>query len=412
MHTIIFGLLPGDPERPNNLAERSSPKLRAIEFARSIRRGKFVYFLVLSIIIASFVLFIAQSSPWFLFINTWLFIQIHIPFLLWQPIAGWFPLLILTGCVLISVLVLVMSLPLAWYTNVAMPRRYGLYEDALRSWLRRVGRRLASIFLPLWFFAELLTLLLVVQPQTWWIWGGLAQFVYTLLLARFGANWLLPWLNTVTPLREGALVERLHVLLVRLHLPECKLYQASMHHRTSAANAYFIGWGNGRRILLTDTLIQHFTSDEIEVILAHELGHLVHHDIWTRIGMNSLISLSSLYLLYLDVTDNSWLNALFVSSPMLQALSSLFAILLFLILWVLCMNYRRYQEYQADEFALRITGNVQAFKTSMTRLTTMNRLEATEKRRFRLPASHPTLQQRLQHADAFALQQVKAMAQL
>lgn len=411
MHTILFNLLPIHREPFDNSDDVKNRRQQARALARSMRRGRFIYMLVIALLLLAVVTVGGtQPSAWLFVVTIALFVQDHMPFLLWQPIAGWLPLLVFVGCVLFGVVFLVFSLPLAWYLHVLLPRRYGLQKDKTLSWLRDVRKQLFIVAIPLWFFAELLTLLLVVQPQTWWAWIALVQFLYTLFVARFGTHWLLPWLHKITPLHEGELVERLHKLLGRLRLPACSLYQVSVSHRTNAANAYFTGWGGGRRILLTDTMIQHFTIDEMEVILAHELAHLMHHDIWKRIIMRSLIFLSVIYVFYLDVTDGSWLNTLFASLSMLQILDPLIALLLVFLLISMTMRYHRYQEKQADEFALHVTGNVQAFRMAMTRLAQMNMMIDTPSRYARLFMSHPTLQQRLQHANEFVRRRDAALA--
>lgn len=413
MHTILFDLLPINHEFPKNSDDMRSRQQQARALARSIHRGRFVYLLIIAILLLSLAIFGGtQPSVWSFVVVIALFVHDHLPFLLWQPIAGWLPLLVFVGCVLLGVVFLVFSLPLSWYVQVLLLRRYGLRKDTTLSWLQGVGKRLLVVAIPLWCFAELLTFLFVVQPQTWWAWLALTQFLYALLLARFGARWLLPWLNKMTPLHEGELIERLHVLLKRLRLPTCQLYQVSVSSRTGAANAYFTGWGRGRRIILTDTIVQSFSLAEIEVILAHELAHLIHHDIWTRIIMRSLIFLSLLYFFYLDVTDGSWLNTLSASFPSIQIIDPIIALFLLFLLLSITMWYHRYQENKADEFALYITGDVQAFKMAMTRLTHMNMVVATPNRYTRLFTSHPTLQQRLQHADKFALRQESPLARV
>ncbi|MGH2509203.1 MAG: hypothetical protein ACRDHZ_17625, partial [Ktedonobacteraceae bacterium] len=250
MHKIAFGLLSISPEPPNSPVDSSrTQQQQAVALARSIRRGRSLFFFVIAVLIALTIFAMTQAFPWSFLVNIEIFIQMNMPLLLWQPIVGWFPMLVFVSLVLASVLALALYLPFFWYTDFAMPRRYGLRQGTTLSWLHTTSKSVLLFFAQIGFLIELWTLLFVVQPQTWWAWVALAQFFYSLLLTRFGARWLLPWLNKMTLLREGELNERLQMLLVRLHLPECKLYQVSVGYRTVAANAYFIGWGHGRRIL-------------------------------------------------------------------------------------------------------------------------------------------------------------------
>ena len=112
--------------------------------------------------------------------------------------------------------------------------------------------------------------------------------------------------------------------------------------------------------------------------------------------MRGLTFLGFFYLISLYLTAFVFAD---LPSPSMQ----LFVLLLLIAFPRLTMRYRRYQEYRADEFALQTTGNVQAFKSAMIRLTNMNLLVATSTRRARHPRSHPTLVKRLQHADEFAI---------
>ena len=152
-------------------------------------------------------------------------------------------------------------------------------------------------------------------------------------------------------------------------------------------------------------MIQRFPLDDIEVILAHELAHLVHHDIWTRLVLRGIFLLGVFALLHLYFTSLGVLLTNAISSvamAMLWACSPLVGLILLLAFARLVVRYRRSQEDRADEFALQATGKVQAFKNAMTRLTNAGLLVATATQSARHPASHPTLRKRLQHADEFA----------
>jgi STE24 endopeptidase len=279
-------------------------------------------------------------------------------------------------------------------------------------WLSVFGKGLLSIWAQIWLLVEVVTLLIAIQPQTWWAWAVLIQLLYSVVLTRFGSLPLLLQAQNIAPLSEGEIPRRFQALVERLHAPSCRLECLKINQRTDAANASFIGWGKGRRVILTDTLLQSFSPVEIEVILAHELAHLVHHDIWTRLIMRGLSFLGFFYLLY------ACLNVLLMSSnadasPSASGLQLVLALLVLMLLFVFAlfvMRYRRRQEYQADEFALQTTGQVQAFKNAMTRLTNMNMQVATSTRRARHPATHPDLLKRLKHADEFAARQRTAVA--
>lgn len=365
---------------------------KAVALARSRRKAARIYLYTLVFIIVAVIIVSSQNGMLLFWLISAVIALLTAPVLGWQPITGWWPVLTLLCFILILGLILLLILPLSWYSGFVLARRYGLRKDTTRDWLLATGKSFLVSLVPLSLFIELITLLIAVQSQTWWIWAALVQFLFSILMTRFSAQWLLPWLNRLAPLSKNEIAERLRVLLAQLHLPPCQVFEVRVSRRTDATNAFFFGWGGGRCVILTDTLIQSFTLDEIEVVLAHELGHLAHHDIWTRLIMRGLTVLGLLYLIYLA------LNSLAFPIPLV-------ADILFLAFVYGTVRYRRYQEYQADEFALQATGKVQAFKDAMTRLTSTNMLVTTSKRGAKHPASHPTLLKRLRHADEFAARQ-------
>jgi Zn-dependent protease with chaperone function len=275
------------------------------------------------------------------------------------------------------------------------------------------------------FLIEACTLLLVLQPQTWWIWATLIQFVGTILLHRF----LLPWTGrftglltrslkisrrstTMVPISEGEIAARFRHLLERLEIPLCDLF--ILHETSGRARAFFTMRGKRPRVVLTRTLVQTFPLDEAEVILAHELAHLVHHDFWrgliTRtlnfLGLCLLLQFGLFLVLYSPMRDALFPIALDDLPSLLRLegliLSFLASILLYRGFGLLLMRSRRRQEYLAVEFALQTTGNIPAFKRSMVRLVNTNGSLAAPNKRARYFSTHPTLMERLAHADEFA----------
>lgn len=326
------------------------------------------------------------------------------PGLAWQPVVGWRPLLVLLIYLVINSVLLAIALPLHWYISTVIPSRNGFTQRTTRQWVQMVASKsLFLMYLAVCLLVELVTWLMVVQPRSWWAWAALAPTLFFVVMGFFGSSRFAFWAKNITPLNEGEVFTRFQSLRQRLQIPACGLYQFQVSHRSKVANAFFAGWGPGRRVVLTDTLLQQFPPEEIEVIIAHELGHCVHSDIWTNIAMSGLLSMGvfgliQLYINMFVVMANT--NAL---SALLQPLYLLIGILLFLGLLRLNLLYRRYKEYRADEFALRAIKDVQIFKDSMTRLTSLSMPRWRIRRAS--TATHPTLVKRLRHADEFAQRQ-------
>jgi STE24 endopeptidase len=181
------------------------------------------------------------------------------------------------------------------------------------------------------------------------------------------------------------------------------VYKFDMSRRTKAANAAVTGLGNTRRILLGDTLIDEFSPEEIETVLAHELAHQVHRDIPLGILIESLITLGGLYLAALVL--NWSVIALGFNSIADVAALPLFGLVMGLyglIIMPLGNAYSRLRERRADEFALRITGNGEAYASALTRLANQNLAEADPEPWVELLLySHPALSRRITMAENY-----------
>ena len=179
----------------------------------------------------------------------------------------------------------------------------------------------------------------------------------------------------------------------------------NMSKRTTTANAMVMGLGNTRRIVVGDTLLDRYTPDEIEVVLAHELGHQVHHDIPKLILVEVVATLGGLFVVnlalhaaigmvpgYAGLADAATL-------PLVAAALGLFG----LVTLPITNGYSRYVEHQADVYALESTGKTAAFISAMTRLANQNlaELEPAWIVEFLL-YNHPSIGKRLAYARARA----------
>jgi STE24 endopeptidase len=176
-----------------------------------------------------------------------------------------------------------------------------------------------------------------------------------------------------------------------------------MSKRTKAANAALTGIGNTRRIVLGDTLVNEFSTDEIESVLAHELGHQVHRDIPLLIAFETVMTLASLYLASLAL---GWaVGAFGFSGPAdVAGLPALGIVLgaFGLITQPLGNAFSRWRERMADEYALQSTGKTEAFATAFVRLANQNLGEIDpEKWVVFMFYDHPPLGERIQMAESW-----------
>ncbi len=323
----------------------------------------------------------------------------------WQPIAGWYPLQVLVYFLVLLLGYEIITSPLAFYSGYQLPHRYGLSTLSLRGWL---GDRLKGLLLSIvleTFVVELVYLLLATQPQLWWLWVALILLFFTVVMANLAPVLILPLFYKLRPLPEGDLTRRLLALADRAKTRVRGVFTMELSSKTTAANAALMGLGNTRRIVLGDTMLDRYTPDEIEVVLAHELGHHVHHDIWKLIISQSVLTLVGLYLLNLALhwavdTQHYYTSMADVATiPLVLVLTAIFG----LIIMPLSNGLSRTIEYQADEYALEATKLVTAFQSAMTRLANQNLsdIEPSPIVEF-LFHDHPAIGKRLQHATIFA----------
>ncbi len=317
----------------------------------------------------------------------------------WLQVAGY--ALVFGG------LYLLLSLPLSYYEGFVLPHRYDLstqtrrawWLDQIKSWL--LGGVLALLML------EVIYALLRRFPESWWLWAAGFLLLFNILLANLAPVLIFPIFYRFVPLGEerADLVERLMDLARRARTQVRGVYKFDMSRRTKAANAALVGLGGTRRIILGDSLLDSFTTDEIETVIAHELGHHVHRDIPLGILFSSLITVVGLYLASLaldwgveafDLGSVANIAAL----PLLGIVMGLYG----LLTMPLENAFSRRRETAADRFALEATGNGRAYASALKRLANQNLADVDPEPWVELLLySHPALSRRIAMAEAYPL---------
>jgi STE24 endopeptidase len=227
--------------------------------------------------------------------------------------------------------------------------------------------------------------------------------MFSVLLSNLAPVLIMPIFNKFVPLGDehADLEERLLKLAEQANTRVRGVFKFDMSRRTKSANAALTGIGNTRRIVLGDTLIDEFTSDEVETVLAHELGHHVHKDLLLLIGFGTLTTTVGLYLASLTL---NWAISFFgfTGSADIAALPALGLILgaYGLITMPLENAISRWRENMADDYALQTTGKKEVFASAFTRLANQNLGEVDpEKWVVFLFYSHPPLRKRIEKAN-------------
>jgi STE24 endopeptidase len=295
------------------------------------------------------------------------------------------------------------GLPLRLYQSFVLERRYGLSSTPLRIWLFDHLKALGISLVLALGAAEVVYFAIARWPRWWWAASACAFVAVMALLARVAPILLLPLFYRFKPLERASLRARLESLSTRAGLPVLGVYEWGLGEKTQRANAALVGTGRHRRILLSDTLLSQYTDDEIEVILAHELGHHAHRDIRRGLLIESLIMLTAfaaaavaLHTLWRPISlqgpaDVAGLPLLLLAGGIVTLLTT-----------PLVNALSRRNEHRADRFALELTERPDAFVSAMRRLAAQNLAEARPSTTaLWLFHTHPPFEQRIQAARTF-----------
>ena len=296
----------------------------------------------------------------------------------------------------------IINLPLSYYSGFILPHRFDQSNQSLKDWVvdqlkgLAIGAPLGLILL------ELLYLALRLTGASWWLWVAGGLLLFNVILSNLAPVLIMPLFNKYVPLGDEhkELEERLLNLAKRANTKVKGVFKFDMSKRTKAANAALTGLGNTRRIILGDTLITEFTLDEIETVLAHELGHQVHKDIPFLIAFGALSTTLSLFIASLAL-DSAVGFFSFTSAADIAAFPALMLILsLYGLLTSPISNaVSRWRENMADDYALSSTQNGEAFASAFTRLANQNLGEIEpEKWVVFMFYSHPPLGERIEKA--------------
>jgi STE24 endopeptidase len=289
------------------------------------------------------------------------------------------------------------------YYGFRLERKFQLSNQKLRAWLWDeakgflVGLALAGIVV------ELLYLMIRQFSQHWWLITWVLFMGLFILLAQLAPVVLLPIFYKFEPLDNEDLRRRLVQLSERAGTRVRGIYRWKLSEKSKKANAALTGLGNTRRIILADTLLDNYAPEEIEAVLAHELGHHVHRHILKSIAVQAGTTLlgfwAANWVLHYAV-DRHMFEELsdFANMPLLAITASVLSLLLMPAL----NAYSRYNERQADRYAFESIANVQPFISSMNKLAEQNLAERTPSKCVEvLFHSHPAISKRVEAAEAW-----------
>lgn len=301
--------------------------------------------------------------------------------------------------VLLAMLLLsVPSLPFEWWEQFRLEEKFGFNKSSVGLWvvdkLKGTGLMLAIGFPLLWALLSLVKW----TGESWWLWGFALLFGFQLLMLVLYPKLILPLFNKLTPLPEGELRTRLLALGDRtgFHAKTIEVIDGSK--RSGHSNAYFTGFGRFRRIVLFDTLIAQLTPEELEAVLAHEIGHYRRGHIPKMIALSAAMIFGA-FAAIAWLARSPWFNLSFgFPADELAPSFLLFGLLSGLVtFWFspLMNVLSRRHEYEADAFAREAVGGPAAMVGALRKLAQKNLSNLTPHPWFSaFHYSHPTLVER------------------
>ena len=268
--------------------------------------------------------------------------------------------LISGAAIIISVMILssLIDLPVSVYKIFNIDEKFGFNRmtikifilDGLKQLILSVAIGLPILFISLWIIGNLGSL--------WWLWLWVFVSLFNFAMLSLYPLYIAPLFNKFEPLKDKTLKSRIEKLLVRCGFKSSGLFVMNGSLRSNHGNAYFTGFGKSKRIVFFDTLLEKLTPNEIDAVLAHELGHFHHDHVKKRIILMFIISFVGLYLLGL-LKESAW----FYEGLGVYTINDANAILLFLLVSPLFIffirpviaYYSRKNEFEADQYACKYT---------------------------------------------------------
>lgn len=296
----------------------------------------------------------------------------------------------------------VLELPLGWYHTFRLEERFGFNKSTVALWLTDMVKGVvmaAVIGLPI---AALFLWLMQQAGTWWWLWAWGAWTAFNLLLMVIYPTFIAPLFNKFKPLEDSTLAQRVQQLMQRCGFNAKGLFVMDGSKRSAHANAYFTGLGHSKRVVFFDTLLARLTPDEVEAVLAHELGHFHFRHIAKRMSAMVVMSLAAFALLGWLYNQVWFYTGLGVVPNMMSPNAALALILFMLVTPVfgyflspLMAQLSRRHEFEADAYAVQQTGK-QALPAALLKLYEDNASTLTPDPLYvKFYYSHPPASERL-----------------
>jgi STE24 endopeptidase len=321
----------------------------------------------------------------------WLFAQVGA----WAPGANWDDTLYV---LFVMIILSVPGLPFDWWGQFRLEQQFGFNKSSPGLWFSDKIKGVALLFVIgfplLWGLLSLVTWI----GALWWLWAFVLLFGFQLLMLVLYPKLILPLFNKLTPLPDGELRDRLMALGDRTGFQASTIEVIDGSKRSGHSNAFFTGFGRFRRIVLFDTLIEQMTGEQLEAVLAHEVGHYKKGHIPKMIAVSAITLLGSFGALAWLLQADWFLAGFGFPAGELAPALLLFALLSGVVtFWFSPLSniMSRKHEYEADAFARDAMGRPEPLTSALRKLASENLSNMTPHPWFSgFYYSHPTLVER------------------
>lgn len=318
----------------------------------------------------------------------------------------WLPSLMIYALLFTGVMAL-LGLPFSYYVGFVRQHAYGLSSQTLEKWATDWVKGVVVSGVGLALVVWIPYLLLRKSPRRWWLYAGLASIPVASLVLVVSPVLVDPLFNDFGPLRDPSLEQRILALAHRSGISESRVFQVNKSVDTKRVNAYVTGVGRTKRIVLWDTLLDKLEPDQVAFVVAHEMGHFVLRHVLALIGLTAGLALVSLYLIHrvagrLILRFGQRFGFTRLSDPASLPLLVLLGSVVSFVTTPLLLGFNRYQEHEADRFALELTRDNRSAATAFVRLQEENLAIPRPGVLFMLwRGSHPALGDRVDFANRY-----------
>jgi STE24 endopeptidase len=267
----------------------------------------------------------------------------------------------------------ILSFPISYYTGFYLEHKYNLSNQTFWKWIwENFKGLLVSLVIGI---PILLTFYYILNTfySLWWLPFAIIMFLISVVLSQLFPILIFPIFYKVTPIEDETLKEKIKTLGQKAGINVENVYKFNMSKNTKKANAAFTGLGKTKRIILGDTLLSNYCIEEIETVIAHELGHYKKKHIVKNIIIGTASSFLTLFIIaFLYQNSLSWFGFESIKQVSALPLLALWSMLIGIIQSPLGNILSRKFEYEADEYAVIETKNPLAFKNTLEKLTAQN----------------------------------------